>query len=43
MYQGMDLEGLLDGVYAGEIRAIARMMSLAEGARAPVHDAMAEI
>ena len=39
----MDMEGLLDGVYAGEIRAIARMMSLAEGARAPVHDAMAEI
>ena len=39
----MDIEGLLDGVYAGEIRAIARMMSLAEGARVPVHDAMAEI
>ena len=39
----MDIEGLLDGVYAGKIRAIARMMSLAEGARVPVHDAMAEI
>ena len=35
--------GLLDGVYAGEIRAIARMMSLAEGARAPAHNAMGEI
>ena len=37
------MEGLLDGVYAGEIRAIARMMSLAEGAGAPAHDAMGEI
>ena len=37
------MKGLLEGVYAGEIRAIARMMSLAEGAQRPVHDAMGEI
>ena len=43
MSQGMDMERLLDGVYAGETRAIARMMSLAEGAPTPVHDAMADI
>ena len=37
------MEELIDGVYAGEVRAIARMISLAEGALASVHDAMAEI
>ena len=43
MSQGRALKELLEGVYAGEIRAIARMMSLAEGAREPVHDALGEI
>ncbi len=43
MSQGGDLGELLDGVYAGEIRAIARMMSLAEEAKASAHDAMGEI
>ena len=43
MSQWRGMNGLLEGVYAGEIRAIARMMSLAEGAQRPVHDAMGEI
>ena len=43
MSQWRGMKGLLEGVYAGEIRAIARMMSLAEGAQRPVHDAMGEI
>lgn len=43
MSEGLDMDALVAGVLAGETRALARMMSFAEGARPPARAAMAKI